>query len=379
MHVLLVSTSYPDSLSGSEAAGGFAADFAHELSRHVNVTVVAATSNESSVRTEGDVQVHRFGVKRWPLSLLKPHRPSDWWPIYTTLRDGLRTVSDVAAANRPDYTLALWALPSGHWARSMLRRHGIPYGVWALGTDIWGLGRVPVLRSYLGHVLAGAERRYADGLQLADEVERLSGRTCEFLPSTRRLSLQAPANPADAPPYKLAFLGRWHPNKGVDLFLHALDRLDDDDWSRISEVRIHGGGPLEGEVMRLVDELRALGRPISAGGYLEADAAAEFIAWCDYLVIPSRIESIPVVFSDAAQIRRPLVASPVGDLPDLIRQNHCGVLATDATAGALAAALSEALRTSANSFRPGLEAVAAQFNLTVIAEDFVKRLRETLT
>lgn len=370
MHVMLVTTSYPDAGSGSEAAGGFVADFAQELSRHVKVSVVAASGIESSERHEGTVLVHRFGVRRWPLSLLNPLSPGDWGAILATLRGGQRAVQRAVQTDRPDYILGLWALPSGAWAK----RTGLPYGIWALGSDIWGLGRIPVLRSFLRRVLRRATDRFADGLQLGRQVENIGGMPCDFLPSSRKLEVGAVSDPSGSAPYRLAFLGRWHANKGVDIFLHALRQLSPDDWERIAEVRVHGGGPLEAEVHALVDELRGAGRPVTAGGYLDTREAAEFIAWSDYLVLPSRVESIPVIFSDAAQLRRPLVATPVGDLPDLFQQNEFGVLADAPTPDAFADALHRALRTPASRFRAQLDRLSSQFDVGCAAKEFVDRL-----
>lgn len=378
MHVVLVTTSYPDSQSGSEAAGGFVADFAHQLARYAKVTVVAATSSPASVRTEGSLNVHRFSVKRWPLSLLRPYHPADWWPIYATLRDGLRTLDKVVENDRPDYILALWALPSGHWAKAMKRKYEIPYGIWALGSDIWSLGRIPVLRSYLRNVLRKAERCYADGLQLAEEVTRLSGTTCDFLPSARFLSHDVREAPAESPPYRLAFLGRWHPNKGIDILLESLHQLSADDWDRVDEVRIYGGGPLEDDVMRAVRELQALGHPVSVGGYLDAAEATELIVWADYLALPSRVESIPVIFSDAAQLGRPLIASPVGDLPRLFEKREFGIISADTTVAAYADALRQALHKSASQFRPQLESFATEFHIGDVAQRFANHVEEAI-
>jgi glycosyltransferase involved in cell wall biosynthesis len=256
----------------------------------------------------------------------------------------------------------------------MLKQYGIPYGIWALGSDIWGLGQIPVLRSYLKRVLADAEHRYADGLQLGSDVEQLSGASCDFLPSARRLRVEHSRDPADKPPYRLAFLGRWHPNKGVDIFLEALLRLTDDDWAKISEVRIRGGGPLEAKVYGIVAKLQDQGRPVDLGGYLDADAAAELITWTDYLVLPSRLESIPVIFSDAAQLGRPLIATPVGDLPRLFDRQEFGVLAQEASAAAIAAAIGKALAMPASRFSAQLDALARQFDITVVAGEFARRL-----
>lgn len=374
MHVLLLTTSYPDSRSGSEAAGGFVADFAKELAAHARVTVVAATGADDSLRVEAGVNVYRFAVRRWPLSLLKPHRPSDWRAIVATLAAGMRTVRQAVKADRPDYILALWALPSGHWARAMQREFGIPFGTWALGSDIWGLGRVPVLRSYLRFILRKAHDRFADGMELARSVEALSDMDCGFLPSARLLPGAAPPTVSESAPYNLAYLGRWHPNKGVDLLLESLLQLDDDDWERVAEVRIHGGGPLEADVHRLAGKLRERGRPVVVGGYLDTDGATALIGWADYLVLPSRVESIPVVFSDAAQLGRPLIATPVGDLPGIFARHEFGVLAESISSTAFAAALQRALRLPATGFRQQVSAVADQFDITVVAGKFAAEL-----
>ena len=56
---------------------------------------------------------------------------------------------------------------------------------------------------------------------------------------------------------------------------------------------------------------------------------SDFLNAADFLVIPSRIESIPVVFSDAIQSGTPVISTPVGDLPQLIKNNHCGVVADE--------------------------------------------------
>ncbi len=370
MHILLVTTSYPESQSGSEAAGGFVEAFARELGRHARVSVVAATGGASSARDEGPLRVRRFAVKRWPLSLLRPFDPRDWGAIVAALRAGGKALRDAIAERRPDYILALWALPSGAWAW----RSGIPYGTWALGSDVWSLGRIPVLRAYLRRVLRGARHRFADGLQLGRDVEAIGGLSCEFLPSARRLDVQRPTAAGEAPPYRLAFLGRWHRNKGVDLFLEALALLAPDDWTRIDEVRIHGGGPLEPDVRRIAGRLRDQGRPVKVGGYLDTDGAAGLIGWCDYLVLPSRVESIPVVFSDAAQLRRPLIATPVGDLPDLFARHPFGVLASEVSVSALVDALRQGLRGTASQFHAQLESLSQEFDVAVVAQQFVRRL-----
>jgi glycosyltransferase involved in cell wall biosynthesis len=265
----------------------------------------------------------------------------------------------------------LWVLPSGWWAKLETGGKGIPYSTWALGSDIWSLGRLPVVRQVLKGVLDSAHCRYADGLELCKNVEHIGNVSCLFLPSTRWLPAQAPQPETESPPYRLAFLGRWHVNKGVDLLLDALARLTPDDWSRVEEVRICGGGPLEPVVREAASNLAATGKPVSVGGFLNKTEAARLIGWADYLMLPSRIESIPVIFSDAAQLGTALVATPVGDLPTLKARYDFGVLATGVSESDYCRAIRDALADNPARFKDGLKAAAGEFDLKVIVRRFL--------
>ena len=370
LHVALVTSSYPDGAPGSEAAGSFVADFAQELSTRLRVTVLAASSAES-VDGGGRITVRRFAVPRMPLSLLRPVNPFDWLPIIRTLECGRKALQSFAAADPPDHILALWAIPGGYWAESIARQQDLPFSVWALGSDIWGLGKIPLVRAKLRSILRRADYRFADGLQLAADVEAICGQSCEFMPSTRQLPRPANLDVAAAAPYKLAFLGRWHRNKGIDLLLDALRQLADEDWEKISEVRINGGGPLVETVNAAVKELSGRGRPVVLGGYLDKQQAADLIAWADYLLLPSRVESIPVIFSDALQLLTPIIASPVGDLPRLQEKFQSGIIASGTSALAFADALRSALNKPASSFQSKIEKARSEFDLASIVTQFL--------
>ena len=128
MHIVLITTSFPDGEPGREAAGSFVADFARQLARHARVTVVAAASTDSTSR-DGDVEVVRFAVPRTPLSLLRPLYPGDWPAILKTMRVGKAAVQRVVDTTQPDYLFSLWALPSGGWAQSVGRDAKTRYAV----------------------------------------------------------------------------------------------------------------------------------------------------------------------------------------------------------------------------------------------------------
>ena len=372
-HIVMISTSFPDLVyqPGGDLAGAFSADFAAQLAEHADVTVIAP-SGRDIVDKSGKITIRRFAVPCLPLSLLKPYNPAHWSKIILTLIAGKKALRETALQGRVDHVFALWALPSGHWARSLMRSSNIPYSIWSLGSDVWVLGRVPVVRNFLRRVLMDAQARFADGFVLKQDIEDICGKECFFLPSSRKLPDIGPKRQAEKPPYKLSFLGRWHPHKGVDLFLDSLKILTDDDWSRISRIRICGGGPLEDAVRTGVDELKAAGRPVDLEGYLNRQEATELYHWSDYLVLPSRIESIPVIFSDCMQGRLPLISTPIGDLPRLLHEYNVGVLADDITAPALAKAIGQALNRSPADFSGGLKKALEHFDTALAAEYFYR-------
>lgn len=342
MKVLLVTTSFPQNMSGAEAAGSFVVDFSHELLGSADVAVVAPGGREGFDIDALGMPVYRYKAPRQSLSLLKPQNPLHWKTIVSTLASGKRITLKAAREFGADYILALWALPSGYWAGNAAKQLGIPYATWALGSDIWSLGRLPVVRTLLAKVMSDAEHRFADGYRLVADVESLCGKDCSFLPSARQLpACGMPLR--HLPPYKVMFLGRWHRNKGIDLFMNALQGMTSEDWQRIHSVRIAGGGPLHDLVKEKTQQLIDNGRPVKVEGFKDLHQATEMLLWSDLVVIASRIESIPVIYSDALQARRNILATPVGDFPLLASQEGAPGLLT-LTESISAASITSALR-----------------------------------
>ena len=366
--IVLVTTSFPRGGDGSEAAGAFVADLAEELAKTRRVRVVAPGAAAGIEIYRPGVEVFRFKAPDRPLSTLRPWIPGDLVALRAVMKAGAEVTRHAVRDGSPDRILALWALPSGAWARQAAREAGIPYSVWTLGSDIWSLGRLPGVRTWLRVIMRGARRCYSDGLRLADDSRRIAGRDVTFLPSTRRIDSRRTEAVRASAPYRLLFLGRWHPNKGVDLMLEALAELSSEDWRRIEMVEICGGGPMESVVRDGVGRLLAAGRPVRLYGYLDKAAAEAAMLRADWLLIPSRIESIPVIFSDAMKLGLPVVSTPVGDLKALVSESPaCGRVAAAAQPQSFALALSDALRNDASAFAKGVENRARRFDLEQIA------------
>lgn len=372
--LVVTTTSFPIQGDGSEAAGSFVLDICNELAKHTKLTVAAPGPNASTSENQ-DMRIVRFTAPFLPLSLLNPINPRHWLPILATMRAGQACLEAICKDGQTAHILCLWALPCGYWARKVKWSSSIPYSTWALGSDIWTLGKIPLVKAILRSVLREADHRFADGFLLKDDVERISGFPCEFVPSVRSLPIMESKQLVSAPPYCLSYLGRWHPNKGIDLFLDALLQLPAEAWLRIREVRICGGGPLQNLVETQVAKLQSNGRPVKLGGYLNKDEAAQFLYETDYLVLPSRIESIPVIFSDSLQAGCPLIASPVGDLPRLMRKYETGVLSASPDVFALTEALQRALAVSPKEYEQALTKARLDFSVERAAINLLRHMR----
>jgi len=214
----------------------------------------------------------------------------------------------------------MWAVPAGYWATGS----GVPFAVWALGSDIWGVGRYPLGRQIVRRVLRSAGHMFADGQGLISDIEVLADRRAEFLGSARKLPVAStpPASLGPGGPHFL-FIGRWDAAKGPDVLLEALVLLR----QQLPHARLHmfGGGEME-QIIQARAAQRDLRDVVRLYGYADPITATAYLKACDALVIPSRIESIPVIFSDALSCSCPVVSTAVGDLGQLVRENEVGVV-----------------------------------------------------
>ena len=354
MNVWIISSSYPRRPDESLNAGVVARDLALAVQEAGHRVSVITPAKPGGIEFDPELEgvVLPWMAPSIALADLSAKSP----------RDAVRMLSLFALAPRalrrrlrsgppPDAVIALWALPSGIFARRLKRLTGAPYVVWILGSDVWKAHRFPGGRKLFRGVVDEAERAYADGSVLAADAATLSGREVGFLPSCRRL----PPPPEDGlpEPVDVLFVGRYHPNKGPDVLMDAFELLR----KRRSDVtlRLHGHGDLGEELKRraagLGGSVRVLG-PVSA---VELSAA---MARASVLAIPSRIESIPLILGDAKQAGIPVVASAVGDMREVVETYRLGrsVPPEDpaALAEALDAMLQEPIRLDADAGPPWL-------------------------
>jgi glycosyltransferase involved in cell wall biosynthesis len=155
-----------------------------------------------------------------------------------------------------------------------------------------------------------------------------NGRAAVSLPA----ELEAIARPV------LGVVGRLSPEKGVDVFLHACERLARRDVAFSAVVA--GDGPQRGDLERLRDGLGLRARVQFVGALSPVDSLYPRL---DLLVIPSRSEGLPNVLLEALRANVPVVATRVGAVPEVIDSPRAGTLVLPEAPEALADAIERSL------------------------------------
>lgn len=152
------------------------------------------------------------------------------------------------------------------------------------------------------------------------------------------------------------------PEKGLDLLVEAIAalRAGGDDVRLV----LVGGGPLE---RPLRERVRGLGieGAVKFVGAIGQDHMADYYAESDIFCLPSFAEGVPVVMMEAMATGRPVVASRITGIPELVEDGVSGLLFTAGNVEQLTAALSRLVSSPAlrrELGQAGRATVAAQFN-----------------
>jgi glycosyltransferase involved in cell wall biosynthesis len=179
-------------------------------------------------------------------------------------------------------------------------------------------------------IIQEAKGVFADGFDLSKRVEERFGRKCFFLATTRTLPSASPLFVPTAPPlskeeeggfasnpYRFLFVGRIEKVKGIDLLLEAMACLKEEALN--IHLTVVGKGGMEGWARGFVKE-RGFMEYVTWMGNVTDRTLTFLYESSDCVVIPSRSESIPVVFSEALRFNKTLIVTDVGDMGMLGRQ-----------------------------------------------------------
>jgi glycogen(starch) synthase len=294
MRVAVLTTSYPR--SPEDSAGRFIADaVAHVRERGVDVEVV------------GPHRFRHFGIA-YGHGIVGNLRRKPWLALFVPAL--VASFVRAARAVEADLLHAHW-LPAG-W---VAKRTGRPYVVQVWGTDLELARRVPRLART---VLGGARVVIAASTALADQARELGARDVRVIPS----GVDIPAEVGEeADPPEVLYAGRLSAEKGVLELVEAARGLN---------LVVAGDGPLRGRVG-------------AARGFVPHKELQRLYARAAVVACPSRREGFGVACLEAMAHARPVVATNVGGLRDLVVHQETGLVVPPRDPVALRAALDRLL------------------------------------
>jgi len=251
----------------------------------------------------------------------------------------------------PDVVFNFWLYPEGFAAVEVARKLGIPTVVGSIGSD---LNRIadPVSRWLTRLAMDRAEFVVTKSEHLREQAIRMGINPCKvrtvlngcdsrtFHLASRRDARQQLA--VDEKAELVLFVGRLDPAKGIVELLDAFVSLA----NRLPNLRLAyvGDGP-GGKLLRRKAKDSGLESRIILADACSSQQVAQWLAASNVLALPSYAEGCPNVIIEALSCGRPVIATHVGGIPELINE-ECGILVAPRDMQGLANAIENAMRRS---------------------------------
>jgi len=124
----------------------------------------------------------------------------------------------------------------------------------------------------------------------------------------------------------VGYIGRLSEEKGVMNFVEAIPGVLT--LRKKTRFLIIGEGPLSAEIEALLKTYK-LGNKVSLLGWVPHNELPEYINQLKLLVLPSYTEGLPNIVLEAMACGTPVLATPVGSIPDLIKDEETGFIMED--------------------------------------------------
>ena len=379
MRIGLITHNYPASKDDRQNAGIFVYDIAHAIQKLGHQVFVLCL--DAGGKSEKDVVpvtwFSPIGGKK-KLGQIQFFNPLDWVLFFSLLVLGFRATSRFCKDYKIDFCIAMWAFPAGVFALWANIVKMVPYTIWALGSDIYIYARYPILGTLIEIALKKAKFIIADGIDLARQTGKLAKRHCQFLPSASQMPHQSKLTVKKEGPLKLMFLGRMDPVKGLDVLIEAISKVKDLDF----ELHCLGDGSLLPSLKEKISDLGLQKKVVFYGNVNDPKLIYNRLLLSDWLVIPSRSDSIPLVFSESMKANLPVIVAEVGDMVELVKKYGVGFSFPREDSRKLAVILKDVIKKGRVLIRPyqqKTKKAAEIFDVNVSAESLLTMIQNGQT
>ena len=281
----------------------------------------------------------------WAIPRIAPE-----WNAASIYRSVRSHVEETRRAFPFDAIVAAFAYPDGVAAARLAADIGCPFIAVVLGSDINELARRPALQGQIRDALLQATTVIAVSAELRKRVAELgipedrivvqrNGVDGHRFAVRDRQEARQQLGVSDSRAL-ICFVGNLVPEKGPDILLESFGGAAVGALKGVQLVFI-GDGPMRPMLTARAAELGVADR-VSFLGKLPPDDVALWLAAANAVCVPSRREGCPNVVLEGLASGRPIVASAVGGVPELLSDRN-GMMVSVEDPVALGEALSRSL------------------------------------
>lgn len=339
-------------------------------------TVFAPAYEGSKGYVMDDIKVHRFRycIKKYE-NLARDGAPTKLQrqPLYllaaaTYILLGSVQLFWVCLRDKPDVLHVHWPFPHGLMAFPTSKLLGIPMVFSFHGAELLMMKKFDFVKPMLKWLTKRASAVTVNSSFTRKILQdNVYDGDLSVIPYGLTIEAKEPKSRSQEDIPKLLFVGRLDERKGLRYLLDAMPEILAD---QPVELRIVGKGHLEQDVKAQCNEM-GLDKSVTFLGFITKEELADEYASCDVFVLPAIVDSkgdtegLGIVMIEALAHRKPVIASNVGGISDVIKNGKTGTLIPEKNPKALAMAVLTTLNNpeQANSLaQAGLADIQARFN-----------------
>ncbi|MCF6202815.1 MAG: glycosyltransferase family 4 protein [Methylococcaceae bacterium] len=273
-----------------------------------------------------------------------------WSYGFTMLLSSVFIVSKLIGSERPDVIFATWVYPDAFAAVCLGRLFNIPVVVKVHGSDINEQPKLTGVAMQVSWVLRQASKIVSVSKDLAIKVIDLGAENKQvkviyngvdssvFFPRNQQECRETLSLNKDVK--IILYVGNLKKSKGCLELLKAFSIYNQE--KNPTELVFVGDGPCKEAIQNQIKGLE-LDDSIHAVGQKKHELLPIWMGAADLIVLPSHAEGVPNVLLEAMACGRPVVATTVGGIPEVV-PDKCGVLVAPHDAILLHKAINDALQ-----------------------------------
>ena len=323
--------------------------------KEVQVSVLAPSYKGLRSHTVDGVQVERFRYffRKWENLTHEETAPDrvgrSWFykiliPFYVV--SGMYKAMRICREQRFDVIHVHWPVPHALLGWVGKKFSGSRLVLTFYGVELrWVKNKLPFLRRFISWAIKRADLVTSISSHTQQEIRNYSHKPATIIPFGAGFDVGPVGESAEAQPPEILFVGRLVERKGVKYLVDAFLQL-----SREMNVKLYivGEGPEKQALDEQIQRLRIQDKAILTGSIPESELRLRYRK-CSVFVLPAIVDSkgdtegLGVVLIEALLYGKPVIASCIGGIVDIVKDGKTGILVPEKDSRQLAQALKNLL------------------------------------